>query len=214
MQKLKLLPRESVMTFIYGSLACVLLAASATYAETTFSFTNQWSGGGQGLFHITNDTSQPIQGWTLRFDWNAEITSAWNGTVQSHVGNQYKIVNAEYNATIAPGASVDVGCVANFASAGLLPTSITIAPLVQCPSDLNVDSRVDAVDLAVILSNWGSTSALCDLNGDGVTDSADLACCAARSGNARPAVDSPVHPCARHAARPARLIFNAVDMVS
>ena len=80
------------MTFTYGSLACVLLTASATYAETTFSFTNQWAGGGQGLFHITNDTSQPIQGWTLRFEWNAEITSAWNGTVQSHVGNQYKIV--------------------------------------------------------------------------------------------------------------------------
>ena len=38
-------------------------------------------------------------------------------------------------------------------------------------------------------------------------------CCAARSGNARPAVDSPVHPCARHAARPARLIFNAVFML-
>ena len=33
------------MTFIYGSLACVLLTASATYAETTFSFTNQtWTG--------------------------------------------------------------------------------------------------------------------------------------------------------------------------
>jgi hypothetical protein len=163
------------MTFIYGSLACVLLTASATYAETTFSFTNQWAGGGQGLFHITNDTSQPIQGWTLRFEWNADITSAWNGTVQSRVGNQYKIINAEYNATIAPGASVDVGCVANFAVAGLLPTSITIAPVAQCPADVNMDSKVDSGDVGAILGNWGSTASIYDLNVDGITDSADLA---------------------------------------
>ena len=38
--------------------------------------------------------------------------------------------------------------------------------------------------------------------------------CAARSGNARPVVDSPVQPCARQAARLARLIFNAVVMLS
>ncbi len=163
------------MTFKYGSLACVLLTASTTYAATTFSFTNQWSGGGQGLFHITNDTNQPIQGWTLQFDWNAEITSSWNGTVQSHVGNHYKIINADYNATIAPGAFVDVGCVANFAIAGVLPTAITITPVVQCPADVNMDSKVDAADLAAILGNWGSTSPPYDLNSDGITDSADLA---------------------------------------
>ncbi|MEI6474692.1 MAG: glycoside hydrolase family 9 protein [Planctomycetota bacterium] len=163
------------MTFKYGSLACVLLTASTTYAATTFSFTNQWSGGGQGLFHITNDTNQPIQGWTLQFDWNAEITSAWNGTVQSHVGNHYKIINADYNATIAPGASVDVGCVANFAVAGLLPTSMTIMPVAQCPADVNMDSKVDSGDVGTILGNWGSTSPIYDLNADGITDSADLA---------------------------------------
>ena len=163
------------MKLAFGSLACVLLTASTAFAETTFSFTNQWSGGGQGLFHITNDTNQPIQGWTLQFDWTADITSVWNGTVQSHVANRYRIVNADYNATIAPGASVDVGCVANFAVAGVLPTSITIAPVVQCRGDVNLDSKVDSGDVGAILGNWGSTSAVYDLNADGITDSADLA---------------------------------------
>ncbi|MCX5639682.1 MAG: cellulose binding domain-containing protein, partial [Planctomycetota bacterium] len=111
----------------------------------------------------------------MRFDWNADITSAWNGTVQSHVGSQYKIINAEYNATIAPGASVDVGCVANFAVAGLLPTSMTIMPVAQCPADVNMDSKVDSGDVGAILGNWGSTSPIYDLNADGITDSADLA---------------------------------------
>ncbi len=113
------------MSKIWTSLASILLTAVTTFA-TTFSFTNQWPGGGQGLFRITNDTAQNIQGWTLEFDWNAEITSAWNGTIQSHVGNHYIIINAPYNATIAPGAYVEVGCAANFAVAGVLPTAITV----------------------------------------------------------------------------------------
>ena len=37
------------MTFIHGSLACVLLTASATYAETTFSFTNASSSTTSGV---------------------------------------------------------------------------------------------------------------------------------------------------------------------
>ncbi len=62
----------------------------------------------------------------MEFDWNADITSLWNGTVVSHLGNNYKIMNADYNATIAPGASIYVGCVANYAIAGVLPTAITL----------------------------------------------------------------------------------------
>ena len=61
------------MKKFWNSVASVLLTATTTFA-TTFSFTNQWPGGGQGLFRITNDTAQTIQGWTLEFDWTAEIT--------------------------------------------------------------------------------------------------------------------------------------------
>ena len=41
--------------------------------------------------------------------------------------------------------------------------------------DLNGDGRVNGVDLALVLSEWGSTTSAADLNGDGVVDGADLA---------------------------------------
>jgi hypothetical protein len=47
----------------------------------------------------------------------------------------------------------------------------TSAPSV--PGDINGDGKVDASDLSVVLSGWGSAGG--DLNGDGTTNGADLA---------------------------------------
>jgi hypothetical protein len=41
------------------------------------------------------------------------------------------------------------------------------------PGDLNGDDAVDAVDLGILLSQWGTAGA--DLDGDGTTDARDLA---------------------------------------
>ena len=45
-----------------------------------------------------------------------------------------------------------------------------------CPADLNLDRVVNAADLSVMLSDWGSCKSNCpgDLNTDGVVDAADL----------------------------------------
>lgn len=106
------------------NLVCVLFAAAPSFGGATFTFTDQWTTGGQGNFHVTNDTSQTLQGWTLQFDWGANITSAWNGAVQAHVGNHYTIVNTSWNGTLAPGASADIGCVFNTTTAGVVPTGL------------------------------------------------------------------------------------------
>lgn len=42
----------------------------------------------------------------------------------------------------------------------------------QCPADLDHDGVVDAVDLAMLLTAWGTPDA--DLDGDGTTDATDL----------------------------------------
>jgi len=42
----------------------------------------------------------------------------------------------------------------------------------QCPADLNHDGVVDAVDLTMLLTAWGTPDA--DLDGDGITDATDL----------------------------------------
>ena len=40
------------------------------------------------------------------------------------------------------------------------------------PGDLDGNGTVDAADLSILLSSWGSAAG--DLNGDGSTDAADL----------------------------------------
>ena len=105
-----------------ASLICSLPAFGGT-----FTFTNQWPGGCQGTFNASNGTASALSGWTLEFDWNADVTSAWNGVIQSHVGTHYVIKNVDYNASVAPGASIEVGCVANVASAGIVPANIVFS---------------------------------------------------------------------------------------
>lgn len=49
------------------------------------------------------------------------------------------------------------------------------APVNFVPGDLNRDQSVNAIDLAEILSAFGSTNPLLDINGNGLVDGADLA---------------------------------------
>ena len=44
-----------------------------------------------------------------------------------------------------------------------------------CPSDISDDGHVDGLDIAFVLSDWGSAQARSDVNGDGAVDGADLA---------------------------------------
>ncbi len=44
-----------------------------------------------------------------------------------------------------------------------------------CAADLNGDGMITAVDLATVLSHWGTSIPECDLNGDGDVSAVDLA---------------------------------------
>jgi formylglycine-generating enzyme required for sulfatase activity len=50
------------------------------------------------------------------------------------------------------------------------------APAAQapCPSDITGDGSVDAKDLALLLSDWGTSGSTADISGDGVVDGFDL----------------------------------------
>ncbi|MGN1083383.1 MAG: S8 family serine peptidase, partial [Lachnospiraceae bacterium] len=47
--------------------------------------------------------------WTLEFEFDREIKEIWNGVITEHVGNQYVVTNAGYNANINPGENITVG---------------------------------------------------------------------------------------------------------
>ncbi len=80
------------------------LAAVASFADTS-----DWGTGFGGQITISNTKTTPISNWSLAFTWDRTITQIWDGTITSHVGNQYVITNAGYNATITGNGSAGFG---------------------------------------------------------------------------------------------------------
>ena len=60
----------------------------------------------------------------------------------------------------------------------------------QCPADLNHDHHVDGLDLAILLSAWGTSggSGGADINGDGTIDGTDIASVLSGWGTCAPSV--------------------------
>jgi hypothetical protein len=81
----------------------VLLSTAA------FLLTSDWGTGFGGQITISNTQTTAVNNWSLSFDWDRSITSIWNGTIASHVGNEYVITNAGWNASIAPGGAAEFG---------------------------------------------------------------------------------------------------------
>lgn len=74
-----------------------------------FQVTSDWGSGFTGQVTAKNSTSQTLNNWKLEFDFAANITTIWNASIVSHVGNHYVIEGAAWNNTLAPGASVSFG---------------------------------------------------------------------------------------------------------
>ncbi len=86
------------------------LGAPLPDIQFTFTKMNEWNGGYSANIAIANTGTQTIQGWTLRFllPEGATISSLWGASYTAN-GRQVTVTNADYTATIAPGASVTVG---------------------------------------------------------------------------------------------------------
>jgi hypothetical protein len=78
-------------------------------ANVTFADVSDWGTGFTGNLTLTNTGTAAISGWTLSFDFVGTISSIWNATIVSHVGNHYVIQDDGYNAAIAAGQSVTIG---------------------------------------------------------------------------------------------------------
>lgn len=66
--------------------------------------TNDWGSGFTADLTLTNRGADPINGWTLTYDYtgNQTLTSGWNGT-WSQSGRTVTAKNASWNGTIAAG---------------------------------------------------------------------------------------------------------------
>jgi O-glycosyl hydrolase len=71
---------------------------------------NSWSGGFQAQVTVTNTSSSLLNGWTVRWTLPSGqgISQLWNGTVTVD-GGGVTVKNADYNGSVAAGASTGFG---------------------------------------------------------------------------------------------------------
>lgn len=112
--------------------------------EVEFKVVNKWPGAFQGEFVLTNTSDQPLENWTLKFDFEHEITNMWNAQIVTHEANSYIIKNMGHNQDIAPGSSVNIGFQANWNDEIKVPQSydLLIAKQEVGDTDYTIDFKV------------------------------------------------------------------------
>ncbi len=109
------------VTFLTGTPASADCAV--TYADTS-----DWGNGFVGSIDVTNTGVEPLDGWTLRFTWPTgwqQMTSGWNGT-WTQQERSVEVTNVDYNAALAPGATVNVGFVGAYQGPNVNPPLFTL----------------------------------------------------------------------------------------
>lgn len=88
---------------------------------------NDWGGGATISVTIKNNTTSPINGWTLawNFPGNQKITNLWNGAY-TQSGAAVSVKNASYNSTVPANGSVNFGFNISYSGANAKPTSFTL----------------------------------------------------------------------------------------
>ncbi len=94
----------------------------------TFTNTSDWGTAFNGQIDIKNTGSTAVSNWVLDFDFVGQITSIWNATMSSHVGNHYKVAPATWNSTIAAGTTASVGFTATPGGGTAVPTNFVLTP--------------------------------------------------------------------------------------
>jgi poly(hydroxyalkanoate) depolymerase family esterase len=95
---------------------------------------NSWNTGFTGSVTVTNIGPAPISGWTLTWSFSGgqQVTQAWGSTVTqsgstvTQSGSTVTAVNAPWNGSIAPDASVQFGFNGTHSGTNPAPTGFTL----------------------------------------------------------------------------------------
>ena len=90
----------------------------AQSADVKMIVVGDWGSGLQESLTITNTGSTAIHGWQVELDTTQHVYNIWDGSIVSQNASTTVIGNMSYNATIAAGASVTVGMLANHTNPG------------------------------------------------------------------------------------------------
>ncbi|WP_030868056.1 cellulase family glycosylhydrolase [Streptomyces sp. NRRL S-37] len=102
-------------------------AAAATGCRVDYTVASQWQGGFQAGVRITN-LGDPVSGWRLGFtlpDAGQKLVQGWNAT-WSQSGSTVTATAADWNRTLATGATADLGFTGSFTGANPTPTAFTL----------------------------------------------------------------------------------------
>lgn len=77
--------------------------------QATYATTSDWGSGLNGDITLKNTGATAASNWQVSFNFPGQISSIWNGTIVSHVGNRYTVSAASWNSTIPAGGSADIG---------------------------------------------------------------------------------------------------------
>ncbi len=92
-----------------------------------YTLTSDWGSGFQGQISFLNTSTTPLSGWTLQFTFPVQITSVWDATLVSHVGNVYVVKSAGWNDTIAAGAYGTFGFLASPGGQSIVPSNYVLS---------------------------------------------------------------------------------------
>lgn len=91
-----------------------------TSCKVAYTVQNSWSGGFTAQVTITNSGSSALNGWTLEFAFpgDQKVGQGWSAA-WSQSGAAVTAKNLDWNASVAPGASLSVGFQATGAASGV-----------------------------------------------------------------------------------------------
>ena len=102
-----------------------LPTTSTSSCAVTYS-ANSWNVGFTGSVKVTNTSTAPLT-WTLAFAFPSgqQVTQGWSAT-WSQTGSTVTATGLSWNATLAPGASTDIGFNGSHSGTNTAPTTFTV----------------------------------------------------------------------------------------
>lgn len=95
--------------------------------SVAFHLQSDWGSGYEAEITIRNDQNTAISNWRLDFDDSHQISSLWNGSIASHTNTHYVVKYADWNSTIAPGATLSLGFIASPGGSAVAPTNLVLS---------------------------------------------------------------------------------------
>lgn len=129
-------------------------------------------GTGDALYAFGTFTASGATPINRMAKWNGTSWEQWGGGANNTVFNALPIAGA-------PGSGDSLLVSGQFTAIGT-DTRIRVALHEGCPednsgsADLNDDGSVNGIDLAILLSAWGTSDPTADINGDGTVGGLDL----------------------------------------